>query len=546
MRTRSREWAALAGALLVGICGWDAPRAGAQAPAAPVIERVEPTSGPPGTVVHVIGRRLGPQVQVLLGSQPLAVLGSLPNRISVRIPEGSASGHITLRSAAGTVRGQEFRVTELPPSPQIEAMEPAKGPPGMAVVLRGRHFSPRLTGNAVTLAGRPVIVSAATPIELRLIVPEVEQGGPFVVRVEQAGEAQSSAFEVTAATRIDAIEPLRAGPGAEITIRGRGFSKRPGDNRVYLNNARLTVKRASETELLVELPVRIASGKLLVDVQGAGRAHSAEALVAQRPPAITDFTPKSGEPGTRVTVRGTNLGTRADAVEATLGEVRLEVRDARDTRLELVIPEGAQTEKLSIRAHGVGPAWSDAPFHVLGPLEIASFAPQTGPAGTEVVIEGRGFAEVPGRNRVTIGGHVATVLESAPNRLKVRVPSAPSGAIQVQVPGGRQVRTTSPFVITVPPKVTSVSPWRGPVGSEVRLEGEGFGKNPAVLKVSLEGHPLAVQSVGDDFAVVRITAGAKSGRLKVAVPLQGAHELDRDFEVLSPAPLALPLGPNGP
>jgi hypothetical protein len=98
----------------------------------------------------------------------------------------------------------------------------------------------------------------------------------------------------------------------------------------------------------------------------------------------------------------------------------------------------------------------------------------------------------------------------------------------------------------VPPKVTSVSPWRGPVGSEVRLEGEGFGKNPAVLKVSLEGHPLAVQSVGDDFAVVRITAGAKSGRLKVAVPLQGAHELDRDFEVLSPAPLALPLGPNGP
>ena len=196
------------------LAAWIAAPAAGQAQGAPVIERVEPTSGPPGTVVNVIGRRFGQGAQIRIGEQPLVLVDQLPNRLSARVPPGAASGLVAVVAAGGTVRGPEFRVTAPPPAPVIDAMEPAKGPPGTQVSLRGKYFSPRLTGNVVTFGGRPAIVRAATPQELRVIVPEVDAGATFTVRVEQAGEVQSPRFELSAATSIAQIEPERAGPGA--------------------------------------------------------------------------------------------------------------------------------------------------------------------------------------------------------------------------------------------------------------------------------------------------------------------------------------------
>jgi len=518
-----------------------------RADTAPVIERVEPTSGPPGTIVHVVGRRFQPKATVQVGSQRVEVVEALANRLSVRIGPSVQSGHIAVTSAGTTVRGPEFRVTPALPAPVIEAIAPAKGPPGTEVVLRGKHFSPRLTGNTVTLAGQPAIVRSATPEELRVIVPAAERPAPFVVRVEQAGEVSSARFELTAATTVSEVKPLRAGPGAQITIRGRGFSKQREQNRVYLNSVQLPVKSASDGELVVQLPTTAASGKLLVDVQGAGRAYSAEPFVVQRPPRVVDFTPRRGPPGTVVTVRGTNLGTSVDAIEAKLGDAKLSVRAVRDTQLELQIPEGARDEKLSIRVNGVGPAWSDQKFSVLSALKISGFNPQSGPAGSDVVIEGEGFGDVPARNRVSIAGQPARVLEVGPTRLKVRVAKGGSGPIHVEVPGSGQVRSAGPFVITVPPQVTSVTPRQGPVGTELRIQGKNFGTSTTVLKVQIGNHPLAVQSVQDNLAVVRVTEGTPTGRLKLTIPLQGSQELDWDFTVLpTPPPAAAPAALPAP
>jgi IPT/TIG domain len=540
---RIRVWIAV-GVVVAFELGAEAADAGparAQADAVPVIERVEPTSGPPGTVVHVIGRRFGTAGKLQIGAQTLEIVGSQPNRISGRIPPDAQSGHVAVVTAGGTVRGPEFRVTATPPAPVIQSVVPAKGPPGTPVVLRGKNFSPRLTGNVVMMGGRPVIVRSATPVELSVIVPEVERGGPFSVRVEQAGEATSAPFEVTAATLIAAVEPPRAGPGTQVKITGSGFSTVAERNRVYLNSVPLPVKTATETQLVVQLPAKVASGKLLVDVKGAGRAYSDEPFVVQRPPKVVDFTPKGGPPGTVVTVRGTNFGTSAEAVEAKLGDVELRVREARNTRMELEITAGATPGKLSVRVNGVGPAWSDASFAVRPPLKIIGFTPPSGPAGTEVTIEGEGFGDAPGRNRVTIGDVPARVTEVATSRLKVRVPKGKSGPIEVEVPGSGAARTSAPFIVTVPPQVTGVTPRQGPVGTELKIEGKGFGNNAAVLKVFLGDVPLAVQSVEDNLAVARIVDGAATGQLKVAVPLQGMTELDWEFKVLpasTPAPAA--------
>jgi len=199
---------------------------------------------------------------------------------------------------------------------------------------------------------------------------------------------------------------------------------------------------------------------------------------------------------------------------------------------------------------GVGPAWSDAVFSVMAPLKIIGFSPSSGPACSELVIEGEGFGDVPARNRVLIGNAIARVTEVGASRLKVRVPKAASGPITIQVPGSGEARTSAPFVVTVPPQVTNVTPRQGSVGTQLAIEGKGFGTSPAVLKVFLGDVALTIESVKDDLAIVRVVEGAKTGKLKVAVPLQGATELPWQFTVVpapaAPAPAPTAAAPTQP
>jgi hypothetical protein len=499
-----------------------------------VIENIEPTSGPTGTAVSVIGRGLGGATGARLGPTALRVLEVSSSRMRVVLPEGAQTGELTVDTATGTIRGPEFRVTPPLPAPQIDSFEPRSGAPGTRVVILGRNFSPRLTGNAVTLGEHPVVVIEATPVQLDVIVPDSKQGGPFRVRVQSAGEATSGAtFDLAIKTHVSTIEPRRAAPGSWITIHGAGFSAQATDNRVYLNNVPLVVMRATPALLVVKLPEKPATGEILVDVKGAGRATSPLPFEVQWPPTIAGLSPASGAAGTRVTVRGTNFGDDPEAIEARLGEVLLPVTSVHRTFLVLEIPEGAPTDTLSIRVHGVGPAWSAIPFHVVQTITIAGFFPVSGPVGTEVVIDGQGFDAVAAHNRVTMSGRVLEVLDGNASQLKVRITAGPSGPIEIEVPGGKKTRSREPYVVTEPPVVDAVEPHAAVIGRDLTVRGKRFGRNTRLVQVTLGGALLDVRSVRDDLLVARVTDDARSGALRVAVALQGATEGGRVVPVFA-------------
>mgnify|MGYP002037072779 CR=1 FL=1 len=216
----------------------------------PVMERVTPSAGPPGTRVQIIGRHLGYRSQVFLGDVELPVHQRLPNRWTVEIPSGAPSGPILLRTNEGSYAGPFFRVTAARPAPAITGLEPAAAPPGSEVAILGQNFSARLGDNDVTLAGRRVVVRSATPTALRVILPSDATSGTFTVQVDGSlVPAESPRFEVTVGTSITAIEPPRAPPGAEVTLRGTGFSGRDRDNRVTLAGRRVRVVGATDRYL---------------------------------------------------------------------------------------------------------------------------------------------------------------------------------------------------------------------------------------------------------------------------------------------------------
>src|SRR5688500_826102 len=142
-RRRAASWPTLPAMMrtaLVFLSCLIAPIASAQVQRPlPVVERLEPTSGPPGSTVIVVGRHFDDQQTLWLGETQLEVVTRLPNRWTVRIPEGARSATLDVRVARGTVLGPRFRVSEAAPAPIVASFEPAGGVPGTEVILRGEH-----------------------------------------------------------------------------------------------------------------------------------------------------------------------------------------------------------------------------------------------------------------------------------------------------------------------------------------------------------------------------------------------------------------------
>lgn len=535
MRQRSIVRALFSLTLLAASLATSAAHAQVQQPP-PVIERLEPTSGPPGTTVQMIGRYFRPDQQVRLAGQPLEVLSRLPNRWTLRIPTGATSGRVSIEVPnVATTIGPEFRVLAAAPPPVITDVSPRTATPGQEVRIVGENFSPRITENLVTLAGRPVVVRTATPTTLTVILPADAQTGRFVVRVAGSGEATAPIdFQVGVPLQIASFSPAVGPPGTTVTLTGTGFGSSPRAQQVFVGRIACRVVSASPTALTVLIPARATTGLFMVDVRGAGRVYSTQPFVVQAAPTIASFDPPAGPPGTQVRVRGTGFGTDVRVVQVAFGGVVATVRGLSDTELVAEVPAGASSAPIHVTVNGVGPAVSRTPFTVLVAPAIADFQPRSGGPGTEVVITGTGFSAVPAHNRVSISGVAAPVLSASPNQLRVRIPAAASGPLQIEVMHGGSTRSSQPFVVTTPPFVARFEPEQGLPGSVVTIHGASFGTNPGLVEASIGDRRMQIRSVSDQRIEAIVPEGAQSGPIRVTVRLQGSSTSQRPFTVLAP------------
>jgi len=98
-------------ALALGASLFAAPAAAQVRRPMPVVQRISPTSGPPGTVISLIGRHFDRSQTVFLGDAELTIQSRLPNRWTVTVPDRAQSGRIEVRTSRGNVTGPRFRVT---------------------------------------------------------------------------------------------------------------------------------------------------------------------------------------------------------------------------------------------------------------------------------------------------------------------------------------------------------------------------------------------------------------------------------------------------
>ncbi len=230
---------------------------------APVIATVDPTHGPEGTGVVIRGEHFGSPIAAAQGRSGVRFNGvwGVPTHwseaeIRAAVPEGVASGLVTVTVGGQASNGVEFTVTaggkgtagavattvsastseeEENSGPAITSLSPEEGAVGTSVTVTGTGFGAAQGNSTVSFNGVAGVPTSWSETAIQVPVPEGAASGPVVVTV---GDQASPGV------------PFRVLSRLTLTITPLSVSERPGDNAA---NVEVSVPSAVGSDLAVAL-----------------------------------------------------------------------------------------------------------------------------------------------------------------------------------------------------------------------------------------------------------------------------------------------------
>lgn len=175
--------------------------------------------------------------------------------------------------------------------------------------------------------------------------------------------------------------------------------------------------------------------------------------------------------------------------------------------------------------------------HSTGTISIIEFTPNSGPAGTTVVIDGIGFSATPSSNTVTFNGVTATITAATTTKLTVAVPSAATtGTIGVTSPTG-SATSANAFTVAASnaPTVSSFTPTIATAGTSLSISGTNFDTSLPNnrIRLNLTGTYALTGSTTTTLSTT-VPSKAGSGRFTVGTPFGTATSTDDLFVPPSP------------
>jgi len=416
-------------------------------PLAPVIVALQPPTGQPGTTLRIQGRNFLPSDRAMLGRMALPVLARGPEFIDATVPAGARSGEVRVVGPGREARADlEFTVVA---PPEVTGIKPAWATPGSRVTISGRHFLP---GDVVLLGDKPASDLQVIESEISFTVPDAAASGPVAVVRGELRAAGRAPLEIVLPPVLRGFEP-EAGPGGtRVTLHGQNLSR---DARVRFGSTELKPLARKPDAIEVQIPRGATDDRFTVTTRG-GEAQSASAFAVQEPAQLLSFEPGFGPVGAQVVLRGRHF-TNQDTVS--LHGQDLPVLSASPDALTVQVPAGARPGPFVVRSRGKDLTTRQS-FRVVAPppLAVLSFAPMSGPPGTEVAIRtGRRFTS---SDRVMLDGAplLATLLAGGAEA-RVRIPAgARSGRLEVVMGSGERVVADQPFQVVEKQKPVSDSP----------------------------------------------------------------------------------------
>lgn len=404
-------------------------------------------------------------------------------------------------------------------APAITSFTPTSGNAGAQLVVTGTGF----TGTtSVQVGGKQAGFSVTSPTEISATVPSAPTTGKIRI-VTPAGAVQSAAlFTVTKLPPPTiSFTPPSGSVGTTVTISGTGFTPAA---TVQFGGHDAVATFVSATDLTAVVPQGATTGKIRVTTAGGSVQSSALFTVLRMVPATTGFTPTSGTVRTSVVITGVGF-TGATSVQFSGKEAAFTVDS--DTQITATVPTAAATGRVRI-ATPTGAVQAPSLFTVIKVAPVVnSFSPDSGQAGTQVVITGTGFGAA---THVQFGGVEATFTVNSTTEIVATVPVfAQTGTIRVVNPTGAG-QSLSKFTVVVPtPAINYVLTALDQPQGVYTINGSGF---TSVVTVTLAGKPVQSFTVdsdsqitftaakGTDFGTVTVTSAGGSDTGTDRVQLQ--------------------------
>jgi len=338
------------------------------------------------------------------------------------------------------------------------------------------------------------------------------------------------------------LHPSTAVPGATLSIGGQGFGafRSVQVNRVTVGGLPALIQRWESDLIEVKVPLDAQSGP--VEIMAGKKKLSAGTLTVVQP-TITAVTPAEVEPGHTVQITGAHFGVTAGprdpntmfgVNDVMIGGVVVRPRRWKDDIIEVEVPTNAASGDVVVRLASSDPLPDGSccaavqykvsnaiPLKLIPSIRVD---PVSGPVGTKVVLFGQGFGAAMGAgDKVTLGGHLATIAQWSDNAIVVHLPmDAETGPIVLTLQG--RERTVGTFTVHVP-NVLALTPPAAPIGTLLRISGEHFGFysesgatpyaftdfNTGENRVDIGGVRAVIYRWQDDRIDVWVPFSAKSG-----------------------------------
>ena len=161
---------------------------------APKVTSVTPDVVMPGQEIVVSGENLsGTPLSVAVGGMIAEVKEAQADRLRVLVPKVPVvEGHkavVSIQVGPDAAKPGEVILGRLP---LVLGASPDRGYAGDRVVIRGRGFDAKPSGNLVTFSGLPALVLAATATELTVAAPAAESSSETEVTVKANGASSTS------------------------------------------------------------------------------------------------------------------------------------------------------------------------------------------------------------------------------------------------------------------------------------------------------------------------------------------------------------------
>lgn len=524
-----------------GLESTERPHLGVTIEGEPQIYSVTPSGGLAGTTVLIEGEQMGSnedRLTVLFGGQQATIVpGSLDNLgRSVRViapnnPVGTAEVQVSVLTVSSptTVPFEYFA------RPTITGISPGAGRVGITLTVTGTSFGSDQDAIEIDLDDEPCIaVVLIDDTEARCTVPPGPEGAVVVVSLRRFGvQTLEDNFLFTFSNLLNPAvfdaTPEGVQDGSEVRIRGGGFGTEPSDLIVDFGRHPCIVIPSSLNSAGNELtcvlsmadPVVGETLNIVVARSGVENDPPFVSVTVIESPVVERVFPAGGLAGSPIVLSGTDFGDSPDDISVTVGGATcplLHDLPLNGTQVRCSVPA------LLPGPHEVRVTRYDTPsapphrfFMFIERPVLVSLTTAGGVAGATLRLVGTGFGSDPDAIAISVGGFDCPVefgsLAGDGTTVRCVAPAGPpigEAAVVLRVFDVASPRELA-FEYVGTPVITRVDPAGGIPGTEVLVEGTGFGNQESDIDVF-------IGSTTRQCGIVSGSLNAIGTRLRCVVP----------------------------